>query len=206
MSVSAWQVWGGRRSAALCMPAASAWPAALLSSVPLTRPVAACVSAADGFPGRRSGYLQVWWLSQSFPPGNFCLSLEYIGLSPWSRLLAQKMSAMDNILNVSMSATFVTRWIRGGFWVACGPSVVGFLESLEGLALGWLLVSGTGLWCLCKGSSPLPVGCLDSQMLSAVLTMFWGCTLKNGPGLCAVSCRCPGTQVLQCYRDLGRKL
>lgn len=35
---------------------------------------------------------------------------------------------------------------------------------LGGLALGPLLVSGTGLWCLCKGSSPLPVGHLDCQM------------------------------------------
>lgn len=27
-----------------------------------------------------------------------------------------------------------------------------------------VLVSGTGLWCLCNDSSPLCVGCLDCQM------------------------------------------
>lgn len=47
-----------------------------------------------------------------------------------------------------------------GFWVVC----VSVSLFLGGLALGGLLVSGTRLWCLCEGSSPLPVGCLDCQM------------------------------------------
>lgn len=92
--------------------------------------------------------------------GNFCLSLEYVGLSPLSRFLAWKMPVMDNISNVSVSAMFVSSWMVSGFWVVC---------VLVSLFLGWsalgrLLVPGTHLWCQCKGSSPLPLGCLDCQM------------------------------------------
>lgn len=65
------------------------------------------------------GYLQMWWVSH---PWVISACLKYVGLSPLSRFLAWKMSVMDNILNVSMSATFVSNWIMSGFWVVrlCG--------------------------------------------------------------------------------------
>lgn len=55
-------------------------------------------------------------------------------------------------------------------------SLADFSESLSRwVGTGHAAVSGTGLWCLCKGSSVLPVGCLDCQMpkcgVSCVLGM-----------------------------------
>jgi len=99
-------------------PAASAGPAALLTPVPLPGRSLAVPVRQVGFLVRARLSPSVVGFSLCFSPlGNFCLSLEYVGLSPLSRFLAQKMSVVDNILNDSVFATFVHSWIVSGFWV-----------------------------------------------------------------------------------------